>query len=250
MAIDPQVLESSLVRLARLVPDASGLTEPLQQVVAATNRLFACSSGAGLMLVDDEQELHVVAATEPLGDLLQAAQAEVGGGPCVDAFVDRRVVVSGDLAVDDTYPVLGPWLARRGVHAVAGVPVLLAGASVGTLNVMVDRAHDWTGDEIGALGEYGRVVEQVLLAGLVAHRNDVLVRQLQYALDHRVLIERAVGFLMARDAVGAADAFGRLRGAARHDRRKVVDVARDLLLGVPVSQLERGGRRAPGSQPR
>jgi AmiR/NasT family two-component response regulator len=48
-------------------------------------------------------------------------------------------------------------------------------------------------------------------------------------LDHRVLIERAVGVLMGEHRIDAVSAFNRLRHDARSARRRAVDVARDVL---------------------
>jgi AmiR/NasT family two-component response regulator len=48
-------------------------------------------------------------------------------------------------------------------------------------------------------------------------------------LDHRITIERAVGFLMAREQVDAVTAFNRLRAAARDRRVKLSRVAQEVL---------------------
>ena len=58
-----------------------------------------------------------------------------------------------------------------------------------------------------------------------------MVEQLQYALDNRVTIERAIGMLMARHDVDAVAAFHLLRQNARSARRKVADVAREIVEG-------------------
>ena len=64
---------------------------------------------------------------------------------------------------------------------------------------------------------------------VAADRAGELAEQLNYALDYRVPIERGVGYLMARDNVDHAEAFSRLRRAARNSRRKIGDVAEQLL---------------------
>ena len=57
-----------------------------------------------------------------------------------------------------------------------------------------------------------------------------LAEQLTYALDNRIPIERATGYLMARDHLDhAAAAFQRLRRAAQADGRLIGEVATDLL---------------------
>ena len=59
-----------------------------------------------------------------------------------------------------------------------------------------------------------------------------MVEQLQYALENRVTIERAIGMLMARHDLDAVAAFHRLRGDARTTRRKVAVVAREIVEGT------------------
>lgn len=58
------------------------------------------------------------------------------------------------------------------------------------------------------------------------------VEQLEGALERRAIIERAKGILMERHGVDAMTAFERLRTHARANRRRVVDVAREVSDGV------------------
>jgi AmiR/NasT family two-component response regulator len=78
------------------------------------------------------------------------------------------------------------------------------------------------------------VIGDLLAVSVARHRSDELAAQLQHALDYRVPIERAIGYLMATEGLGSVAAFGRLRSAARNARRKVVDVAREVLEGQPL----------------
>jgi response regulator NasT len=57
------------------------------------------------------------------------------------------------------------------------------------------------------------------------------VGRLETALDRRALIERAKGILMERHGVDDAAAFELLRGHARNNSRRVIDVARAVLDG-------------------
>jgi PAS domain S-box-containing protein len=61
--------------------------------------------------------------------------------------------------------------------------------------------------------------------------------QLQTALDSRVVIEQAKGFLAARDGLDLEAAFQRIRAAARSTHRSVQDVAREVVadLSEPTS---------------
>ncbi len=55
------------------------------------------------------------------------------------------------------------------------------------------------------------------------------VSELQFALDARVVIERAIGMLAERFDLPIADAFELLRSAARNSRRQVRALAREII---------------------
>ena len=115
------------------------------------------------------------------------------------------------------------------MRAVLGIPVRLGGVPVGTLDVYVDQPRQWDASERAALARFADVIETTLGAALRAHTAGELATQLQYALDYRIVIERAVGYLMARDSLDAVTAFDRLRRRARNARTKVGDVAEHVL---------------------
>ena len=104
---------------------------------------------------------------------------------------------------------------------------------VGSLNVYRDRRHDWTESEVAALTAYSSLVEGVLRTALHARERERLAEQLQHALDHRVVIERAVGVVMGRQHINAVAAFNQLRQRARNAQRTVADVAEELLAEIP-----------------
>nr|BFE84193.1 hypothetical protein GCM10020093_067940 [Planobispora longispora] len=64
---------------------------------------------------------------------------------------------------------------------------------------------------------------------IAAEEKSVLADQLQYALDYRVVIERAIGYLMGKHDLTAAQAFTGLRKRARDSRRRVADLAAEVL---------------------
>ena len=115
------------------------------------------------------------------------------------------------------------------------------GAPVGTLNVYCDRPRVWDESEIAALEAYNSLLEARLAESLLTQQHDRVVGQLQFALDSRVTIERAIGLLMGRDGIDGATAFNELRRAARSSRRRVNAVAEEVLAEHPQAVA---GRRA------
>lgn len=227
--INNEALRSSLQRLRR----ASIEGDPamvMKRAVEAVNDVFRYS-GAGIMFITESGRLAAIASSDESGRQLEEAQAATGQGPCYESYVYAREVISSDLHADSRWPALRDHLAPN-LRAVAGVPVLLGGSPVGTLNVYRAETVEWDDSDIRALRSYSDLVAEILGAALAADRQSTLARQLQYALDYRVVIERAVGYLMGARDLDAVTAFDVLRKCARDSRRRVADVATEVLGGT------------------
>ena len=228
MPVDPTRLQSSIDQLSHLRPTGDLDTHTaLEQVADACVRLFRVA-GSGIMLADQQSMLRYVASSDEAGRRLEVAESESAEGPCTDAFVHLRTVDSADAQADDRWPRLARALHGTEVRAVLGVPVRRSGIPVGTLDVYRDPGP-WDDDERTALGRYADVIGHLLGSTVAAQRSQELAGQLQYALDYRVVIERGVGYLMARDRVDAVTAFTTLRAAARSSRTRIGQVAEALL---------------------
>ena len=177
--------------------------DSLNDVLAASRQLFA-ASGCGIMMVDDSSLLCAVAATDEPGRLLRSIRDRAR--PVFDALTFDRVVRAADLASDERWPELPRDLPDVGVRAVLGIPLHVDRVPVGSLNVYRHRPGDWSESEIAALEGYAQLIEGFLQAALQAREREELAGQLQHALNHRVMIERAVGVIMGRDRIGAVEA--------------------------------------------
>lgn len=226
-SIDQAALTASLQRLAG-AGTADALLPTLRSVVEACVDLFGVT-GSGIMLADEQNMTRYVAASDGPGRILEVVESETGQGPCTQAFVSNRLVASSDVTTESRWPRLAALVQPHGIRAVLGVPVRLGGAPVGTLDVYMNTPHEWTSAECAALARYGDVIEATLAASLSAHTAGELADQLQYALDYRIVIERGIGYLMARDHLDQVAAFNRLRHAARSGQAKIGEVAEHLL---------------------
>jgi GAF domain-containing protein len=228
--IDEEALTSSLERLRQSAfePDVAAV---MKRAVNSVYGVFGCN-GAGTMFVTESGQLSYVAASDEAGRHLEEAQAAAGQGPCYDSYVYACEIASDDLHVDDRWPDLPAHLIPE-VRAVAGFPIMLSGSPVGTLNVYRDQPTDWDSSDIQALRAYSDLIAEAIGAALAAHERSVLADQLRYALDYRVVIERAVGYLMGVHGLDAVTAFSILRKRARDSRRRVADVAAEVLGQAP-----------------
>ncbi|WP_436763365.1 GAF and ANTAR domain-containing protein [Streptosporangium sp. V21-05] len=224
--IDPEALVASLRRL-QTTSSTTGIVHQLERAVDVVNSLFGYA-GAGLMFAEEGKDLRYLVATDERGRSLEGAQLNLGQGPCVSAYEENSAVTSSDVRVDPRWPKLADRL-HPGVRAVAGVPVRLGGDPVGTLNVYQAGFYEWDESDVQALYGYADVIEQLLTAAMAAEEKSALADQLQYALDYRVVIERAIGYLMGKHDLTATQAFTGLRKQARDTRRRVADLAAEVL---------------------
>ncbi len=233
MPIDSDALASSITGLAQLSPDGGGLEQALEQVVEETDRVLAVD-GAGLMLLTEDDVLRYAAASDERGRLLETIQEQVGEGPCVDAYDRGESAVAADVTSDPRWPSFARLARQHRLVGVLGVPVELERGTVGTLNVYSTERHEWDDGEIEAIQAYARIVASVLRMAVDAHMQGRVAEQLQYALDHRVIVEQAKGVLMERQGVDQRAAFELLRKTARSNRERVIDVARRVVSGAPL----------------
>lgn len=231
--VDRARLDATLASFAPI----DSTTDPgtaISRVLHAAHELFALE-GIGLMLLDPAHALRYVGASDTTARRLELLQEEIGEGPCVSAFVDDTLTQTADLPADARWPRLAARLQRDPIHAVLGVPTRVAGTPVGTLNAYAARSHAWDDSDRRAVGAFNGIVENVLTLALAQRRASLLVEQLEHALANRVTIERAVGYLMSDAGVPASVAFGRLRAQARRERRRVAELAAEIL-AIPGQQ--------------
>jgi GAF domain-containing protein len=228
MLVDSAALERTLAHLRNQGLGGTGLELAVQQVIDAANAVFDVT-GTGLMCVDDNSALRYVAASDEPGRTLERAQEEHGVGPCVESLLNDTVVRTTDIREEPRYEPVARIVAPLGVIAVLGVPVHVAGAPIGSLNVYTNEPRAWEDADVEAVLAFNSVIETVVTSAVLSEQQSTLVAQLEHALDHRVVIERAIGSVMERDGVDAVAAFNVLRDRARSERRKVSDVAAELL---------------------
>ena len=133
MRIDPAELAESIGTLADLDPDR-GLTRGLDRVVAAATTLFDADT-AGLMLLANDGTLAAASAFDQQGELAELAQAQLGHGPCMEAFTRGVPVAIPDLRADGRFDQIAFALRSAGIRGALSVPVEVLGGPIGTLDL-------------------------------------------------------------------------------------------------------------------
>jgi GAF domain-containing protein len=228
VAIDDVKLREMLDRMSAVDWTEHDLTAGLRAMIDNTSAFFDDVEGAGLMIIG-AQGLQAAMASDEAGSVLEAAQERLGEGPCVDSLTYGETVHAADLATDERYRRLGPEVVPLGVRSVLGMPIHIGGATGATLNIYSRSPREWNEEEDRALLALAEVMGSILTAAVLAHDRHVIAEQLEYALANRVKIERATGVTMARHGLDAVTAFNLLRDRARSSRRKVAEIADEVL---------------------
>jgi len=185
--------------------------------------------GAGLMLVDDEQHLRKVAASDDRFGHLEDLQIRHQEGPCIDAFDTRELISAEDLGAEQRWPKFSEAAVARDVRAVLASPLPYNQAAVGVVAVLSEQRHPWSPEGELALLAFTDLAALFIASMMQGERQSELAGQLQGALDSRKVIEQAKGVLMGRNGISARDAYEQLRARARSERRKLSAVCAEIV---------------------
>jgi diguanylate cyclase (GGDEF)-like protein len=95
-------------------------------------------TGAGVMLMEADAELHFVAASNETIQEIEALQREFDEGPCLEAYRTGRAVAVPDLSVDQRFPSFSPRALSAGLQAVFTFPLRLDEHRLGALDLYRD----------------------------------------------------------------------------------------------------------------
>jgi GAF domain-containing protein len=231
MPMSTHEVRQALQELDDLRYAAGNLDEALRRIVDATHQLFAVD-GAGLMLIDPDQLLRNIAVSDQRVDHLEELQIQHGEGPCVDAFEEKELVHADDLAAEDRWPTFCPAAVERGLRAVLASPIPYNQHAIGVVVVFSAKAQPWSPEGELALVAFTDLAALTIANTMQSEQRGELAEQLQRALDARVVIEQAKGALVAREGLSEREAFERMRRQARSQRRRVVEVAAEVMAAI------------------
>lgn len=234
--------EALLIRaftgLADTLVDDYDVIDLLDRLANYTVELVAADA-AGILLVDAQGALRVVASTNEETDWMELLQLEADEGPCVDCVRTGESVSVADVAeAPMRWPRFAAALVDRGLYrSVHALPLRLRGQAIGALNLFDTRPGPLPVADL-ALGQALADVATIgILSERAIRRGEVLTEQLQGALNSRVIVEQAKGVLAQRGNLPMHEAFGRLRSYARSHNLRLSDVARQVIetdLGLRV----------------
>ena len=221
-------LDLGLRELATLLLDEETVETTMSRVATVACRCVSGGTGASVALTKGGSP-YSATWTDDRVRAVDDLQYEALEGPGVDALKTGEVVIACDVASDDRYPDLGPKAAAMGIRSILSAPLRVKVGVVGTLNVFSERPEAFDDAHVDS-AELPAGQAAAMLANVRAHEEcGERIRQLQEALDSRVVIEQAKGMLMERHRIGPDAAFDRLRERSQRANRRLRLVAADLV---------------------
>jgi GAF domain-containing protein len=217
------------VALADTLVDDFDVVELLDRLVTDCVDLLEVTA-AGILLLNQERVLEVVASSDEASRLVEVFQLESHSGPCVDAVrTGEPVTITDVVELRRRWPAFSRAVERVGYASVYAMPMRLREETIGALNIFVAPGpglSDFDHRLAQALADVATIA--ILQHRSLAHSSD-LAEQLQLALDTRISVEQAKGVVAEYGGVGMGDAFEAIRAFSREHRLKLSDVAVSLV---------------------
>jgi GAF domain-containing protein len=234
------LLSKAFVGLADTLIDDYDIIDLLDQLVGHCGSLFAADA-VGILLVDAQGFLQVVASSHEDVNQMELLQLQADDGPCVECVRTSSAVAVPDLAeVDDRWPALtDATRTRRLYRSVYAVPLRLHGKAIGAMNLFRWEPGPLPAGDLALVQALADVATVGILQERAVRRGEVLIEQLQTALNSRVIIEQAKGVLAQHGGLTMSAAFERLRSHSRNRNQRISEVARRIVEGdLELSALD------------
>ena len=205
------------------------------------------------LLLTDSGETAV--GSDETATLLARLEADGTAGPCTSCYRTGRAILHLPLAAARSrWPVFTAAAEVAGLAACWALPMRRsqetsgpeAGKTIGAVSVLTTAGQAIAAADL----QLARTLTELTTITIGRQRelreSQRLARQLQHALDSRVVIEQAKGAVSASLGITPGDAFGLLRSYARARSRPLPQLADDVVGGiVPADALLGGGSSSP-----
>jgi transcriptional regulator with GAF, ATPase, and Fis domain len=238
MSASDRRVREVFIELADTLVDDFDIIDFLDRLAELCSELLGVSA-CGILVVDHLGALNLVAASTEQARLMELIQLQNSEGPCLEALTSGRPVQHPDLREPTPWPQFAAAAVDAGYLSVQALPMRLRDTVLGALNLFGAQTGPLDDDTIA----FGQALADAATIGIVHQRamarHEVVTEQLQTALNSRVLIEQAKGFLSHSLGLGVDEAFKELRSYARANNRRLTEVAEDIVqdrLTLPAPQ--------------
>jgi len=171
----------------------------------------------------------VLAAAGPRARTITTLQAELGEGPCLQAYTSGVPVLLPDLASEEAnrWPTFAAAALAAGLHSEFSLPLSTVRNGIGTLDLCRDTAGMLSDDQLSDALAAADIAREAVLTGQFAPGG--LEDLLAAAGIDRLVVHQATGMVAAQLDETVGNALARLRAAAFISGRSMYDLAQDVV---------------------
>ena len=225
---EPLSLDEGLRQLGRLVLRDETLETTLQRIVDVAGQAIPGVLGVSITL-QKGRDPYTAVATSAQVQRIDEREYAVDEGPCIDAMATGELHRLDDVGSEDRWPRFTQICREEGLGSVLGVPLAVGDETLGAMNLYAVAPHAFDAHATAAAELLGEQAAVTLTNTRTYDEASARIRQLQEALDSRVVIEQAKGVLMATERIDAEAAFQHLRGKSQRQNLKLRLVAEEVL---------------------
>ena len=231
MIIATERVLNAFVEVADTLVDDFDLIDFLHNLADHTATVSGVAS-VGLMLGDENEPLHYMAASTAGAKNLELFQIQSSEGPCLDCVRTHLPVIVPDLdAVHDRWPTFVPRALEAGIHSVHAFPLRLRNRVIGALNVFSEETLPLDADDALVIQALADIATIAIIQERALAAAETLTEQLQGALNSRIIIEQAKGVVAQSRRLEMDPAFALLRSHARDNHVRLTDLAHSVVTG-------------------
>jgi GAF domain-containing protein len=227
MSNEEDAVRGSLRALAQFFINDGTLGDTLRRVCELACTITPAKYAGITMIVEGNPRTGVF--THEDAPEIDAAQYDLGEGPCMYAFRDQLIYRIDATADDARWPEFARTAADHGIGSVLSVPLAARGESLGALNLYAEKASSFTAGHEESLTLFADQASIALANAQVYWDSRQLSENLTQAIESRETIGQAVGILMAVGGRSPDAAFQILANASQRENRKVRDIAQEIV---------------------
>ncbi|GAA4039213.1 GAF and ANTAR domain-containing protein [Nonomuraea soli] len=183
-------------------------------------------SAAGLVLAGHDGVRGLVATSSEQPELLDLLQLQAEQGPGAECLSRGEPILCGDLGRQrESWPDFAPAALDAGYAAAHAVPMRLNGHTIGTMNLLSERATGLVSSNATLAQALADVATVGVMQQRAAGNRQLLADQLQATLNARIAVEQAKGVLAELLDLPVTDAFSLLHERAKSSGESLQSLA-------------------------
>jgi GAF domain-containing protein len=216
-------------RLQSLLLDVADIHHFLTELAEISTTVVEAPVSCGITLRYD-RNLVTFGSSDARADALDETQYRLGTGPCLQSMQDRSILEIPDTRTEERWPAYVRLAVEMSLRCSVSLPLTIGADTFGAMNVYGFDAPDLFGPtEQRRLELFAAQAAGTLRVATRQVKDATLLAQMEESLRSRTVIDQALGILMGLQRCPASTAFELLRRESQNSRRRLRDIAAELV---------------------